>query len=182
MLYNAQSSSWGPEDGQYRPKYVVLHLRIACMIIVVFDGYFHKIYYSFFSLPRRRIWLLAHIAIPFAFTLKQLLFFLWIYFNSLKTGLHTHETRHTRRNMPWFWRTFLALYYLNIPKRTDSDRGVRSWPWQWFVLGKAEHPLFLNSNQRITVKNTFGWNAVMFFACEVILSTFCNVLCGWSSS
>ena len=29
---------------QYRPKHVVLYLRIACMIIVVFDGYFHKIY------------------------------------------------------------------------------------------------------------------------------------------
>jgi len=34
----------GTEDGQYRPKNGVLYLGIACMIIVVFDGYFHKIY------------------------------------------------------------------------------------------------------------------------------------------
>jgi hypothetical protein len=44
-IYNAYSNSWGPEDGQYRPKHVVLYLRIVCMIIVVFDGYFHKIYW-----------------------------------------------------------------------------------------------------------------------------------------
>jgi hypothetical protein len=51
MLYNAQSNSWRPEDGQYRPKHVVLYLRIACVIIVVFDGYFHTIYWI--SLPEK---------------------------------------------------------------------------------------------------------------------------------
>ena len=105
--------------------------------------------YSFFSLPRRRIWLLACIAISAAFTLRDLLFFQWIYFNPLKTGLHTHETRYTRRNLPRYGRTFLTLHYANIPKRTDSDWGVCSWPWQCFVLGKAEHPLFVNSNRCI---------------------------------
>jgi len=49
MLYNTQLSSWVPEDGQYRPKHVVLYLRISCMIIVVFDGHFHKIYVIFHS-------------------------------------------------------------------------------------------------------------------------------------
>ena len=37
--------TWGPEDGWCRPKHVVIYLRIACKVIVVFDGYFHKIYW-----------------------------------------------------------------------------------------------------------------------------------------
>jgi len=144
------------------------------LYIPIYRPYWRHIY------VRRRIWPLAHIAVAAAFTLKELVLFLWIYFNPLKTGLQAHETRYTRRNLPWSGRTFLTLYYLNIPKRTDSDWGVCSWPWQLFVLEKAEHPLFVNINRctSITVKNTFGWSAVAFFACEVIQSTFCNVMCG----
>ena len=51
---------------------------------------------------------------------------------------------------------------------TDSDWGVYSWPWQVFVLGKAEHPLFVTTKRCIPVKTTLDRSAVVFCACEVV--------------
>jgi hypothetical protein len=48
---------------------------------------------------------------------------------------------------------------------TDTEWGVCSWPWQLFVLEKARSPFFVYSNRRIPVKNTLGWNAVVFCVC-----------------
>jgi hypothetical protein len=56
----------------------------------------------------------------------------------------------------------------------DSDCGVCSWPWQLFAIGNADRPLPVTSNRCITVKNTLGWSAVVFCACEV-MQLFCVV-------
>jgi hypothetical protein len=49
-----------------------------------------------------------------------------------------------------------------------SDCGVYSWPWHWFALGKVECILLVSSSLCIPVKNTLGWSAVVFCACEII--------------
>jgi hypothetical protein len=60
---------------------------------------------------------------------------------------------------------------------TDTDWRVCSWPWQLFALGKADAPLFVTSNRCTctSVKNTLGWSAVVFCACEIVF--LCSVLC-----
>jgi hypothetical protein len=42
----------------------------------------------------------------------------------------------------------------------DLGRGLR---WK-----KKDHPLFVTSNRCISVKNTLGWSAVVFCACEIM--------------
>jgi hypothetical protein len=51
---------------------------------------------------------------------------------------------------------------------TDTDWGDCSWPWQLLSLEKDDRPLFVTSNRCIPVKNTLGWSAVVFCACERI--------------
>jgi len=50
---------------------------------------------------------------------------------------------------------------------TVSDWGVRSWPWHWFVLRKADHPLLVASNRSIPVKLTLDWSADAFCASTI---------------
>jgi len=45
-----------------------------------------------------------------------------------------------------------------------------------FALGKGDHPLFVTSNRRTSVKNTVRWSAVVFCACEII-QLFTVMLC-----
>jgi len=59
---------------------------------------------------------------------------------------------------------------------TGTDWGVCSWPWQLFALGKADIPLCVNSNRCIPVKNTMGRRAVVFWACDIILSAVFHVI------
>ena len=52
-------------------------------------------------------------------------------------------------------------------KYNETDWGVCIWPWQLFALRKADCPIFVTSNGRIPLKNTIGWSAAPFFACEI---------------
>jgi hypothetical protein len=61
-------------------------------------------------------------------------------------------------------------------KNTDNDWGVCGWPWQLFALGKANCPLFVDSNRSISVKNILGLNAVVFLC--VYINTVLFFLCG----
>ena len=45
---------------------------------------------------------------------------------------------------------------------------VLIWPWKWFGLGKDDCLLLVHSNQCFPIKNTFGWSAVVFCACEMV--------------
>jgi hypothetical protein len=49
-----------------------------------------------------------------------------------------------------------------------TDCGVCRWPWQWSAERKGDRPWFVTSNRHIPVKNTFGWRAAVFCACEII--------------
>ena len=56
-----------------------------------------------------------------------------------------------------------------------TDCRVCSWPWQWFALRKADRPFIVTSNRCVPVKkNTLGWSAVVFCACNTI-RLFCVV-------
>jgi len=55
---------------------------------------------------------------------------------------------------------------------TDNDWGVCGWLWQLFALGRANCPLFVNSNRSISVKNILGLNAVVFCVCTSIQVSF----------
>ena len=53
------------------------------------------------------------------------------------------------------------LWIPAIPKRscvcrirTDTDRKVCSWPWQYFALGKADPSLFITNHGCIKLKNS----------------------------
>jgi len=50
--------------------------------------------------------------------------------------------------------------------RTDTDWGIWNSPWQSFVMGTADHTLFVTSKQRIPDKRITDWSAVVLRACE----------------
>jgi hypothetical protein len=49
----------------------------------------------------------------------------------------------------------------------NSGCGVRSWPWHWFVMRKADRLLLVASNRCIPVKNTLDWRADAYCACKI---------------
>jgi len=69
----------------------------------------------------------------------------------------------------------------------DTDSGVRSWPGQWFALGKGERSLFVTINRWIPykmhlaeVKSCFvlaRWNG-NFLQCSVWLELCINLISG----
>ena len=75
---------------------------------------------------------------------------------------HAPVTWPLRRRVPPYSQTEKLM----VP--TDTNRGVCSWPWQLFALRKADRHLFTTSNRCIPVKNTLGWSAVVFCACETM--------------
>ncbi len=52
------------------------------------------------------------------------------------------------------------LQILTVKCVTDLDK--------WTAQGKGDRSLFVASNQCIPIKNTVGWSAVVFCACEII--------------
>jgi hypothetical protein len=53
-------------------------------------------------------------------------------------------------------------------KTANTDWGVFRWPWLLLLLWKVDRRLFVTINRCIPVKNTLGWSAVLFCACEII--------------
>lgn len=49
---------------------------------------------------------------------------------------------------------------------TDTDWGICNSPWQSFVRGTADHPLFVTSKRRIPDKHITGRSAFVLGACE----------------
>lgn len=59
---------------------------------------------------------------------------------------------------------------------TVTDCGVWNWPAQCFAIEKADLPLLVTTDRYIPFKNTLGWNALAFRACE-ITQLFSPVIC-----
>ena len=56
----------------------------------------------------------------------------------------------------------------SVETDTDTDCAACSRSWQWFVVGKADHPFLVTSNQCVPVNNKLGGNDIMFCASEII--------------
>ena len=69
----------------------------------------------------------------------------------------------------WLWNTTVSVKYCRewpVWNTTGSECEICSSLEQWFMLGKADHPLLVTSNWNIPVKHTLRWNAVAFCACD----------------